>query len=477
MLDLDREVLTALIDDYRANFSKNISRELYKWRAVACFQRHWDIEAEDFAAMLSRAFAQADRLIESRYRYPCRVLMRFAEFYPEDVRSLFRVLYDESRPLALCIQSYIMGMDMLVECVERNGVAKHFQTYHTVSVALWLRYPDNCFIYKYNVTQSLLEALGIRSRLHGVDAIIAVNELYGAVAEMLRGDEAYRSMLEATLDDACYEDRQMVTSAIDFAEYVARYRVRYSPSGRAGGLYASWDDAIVHVLGGSAEAMSSGEIAERIIRDGLYNTRRHSPKSIVSNYLRENVLGLYQLERRGHYALSEFGRARYLSLVGGATHYPMNEEDTIVSDVVIDYATDSISVEEKYAKIVGGGMDNESVETLLCDYFSSHYPDMGLQRSRGVLLRSESATAIVLPRIYNGGASHSSTMAELYERMSGSDAGVGVVLYLCAEADCDISPFDTVVDGRRLVVVSLDCSVSFYEFKKAMDRVVEAIFA
>ena len=476
MLDLDREVLTALIDDYRANFSKNISRELYKWRAVACFQRHWDIEAEDFAAMLSRAFAQADRLIESRYRYPCRVLMRFAEFYPEDVRSLFRVLYDESRPLALRIQSYIMGMDMLVERVERNGVAKHFQTYHTVSVALWLRYPDNCFIYKYNVTQSLFDTLGVKCRLHGVDAIISTNELYGAVAELLRGDEAYRSMLEATLDDACYEDRQMVTAAIDFAEYVARYRARYSPSGRAGGLYASWDDAIVHVLGGSTEAMSSGEIAERIIRDGLYNTRRHSPKAIVSNYLRENVLGLYQFERRGYYVLSEFGRARYLSLVQGVAYYPMDENDAVVSDAAIDYTTDSISVEGKYAVIVGGGVDNESVEAFLCDYFSSHYPDMGLRRSCGVLLHSESAKAIVLPRIFNDAVNHSATMAELYECMSSSDAGVGLVLYLCAEANCGVSPFDAVVDGRRLVVASLDCSVSFYEFEKAMDRVVEGIF-
>ena len=55
MLDFSRLRLLELIENYRENFSKNISRELYKWRSVAHFQAHWDIEAEEFAPMLSLA--------------------------------------------------------------------------------------------------------------------------------------------------------------------------------------------------------------------------------------------------------------------------------------------------------------------------------------------------------------------------------------------------------------------------------------
>ena len=35
--------------------------EKYKWEAVKCFQVNWDVNADDFAAMLTKALSQTDR--------------------------------------------------------------------------------------------------------------------------------------------------------------------------------------------------------------------------------------------------------------------------------------------------------------------------------------------------------------------------------------------------------------------------------
>jgi hypothetical protein len=145
MWNFSHDKLIELIADYRADFSKNISRELYKWRAVASFHECWNIDAEEFVSMLSRAMAQAERLLESRYRYPCKMLYNFAEAYPEDVRSLFRMLYDESYSLKSRIDLFIVGMDALMARWDDSGKLKHHQSYNAVSTYLWLRFPDKYF--------------------------------------------------------------------------------------------------------------------------------------------------------------------------------------------------------------------------------------------------------------------------------------------------------------------------------------------
>lgn len=477
MLDFSRVRLLELIEDYRENFSKNISRELYKWRAVAHFQAHWVIDAEEFAPMLSLAFAQSDRLIESRYRYPCKVLRRFAELYPEDVRSLFRVLYDESRPLNVRIQAYILGMDMLLERLEKDSAALHYQTYHTVSVSLWLRFPDKYFAYKHKVAQNLCEALGVKRVLRGVDAILVTNELYGAVAEVLRGDEAFKSMLSSMLDAECYPDNHMVTAAIDFAEYVARYRARFEPSGRRGGLYATWDEAIVRVLGDSCEAMCSADIAERILADGLYSTERYSPQSVVSCYLKENALGHYREVQRGRYTLSEFGLARYRALVGSCYYLLPVEETNIVREAESYYTTSVLNIEDEYNRMVCNySLDNHVVECFMSRYLSTHYPTFRIVQKQGIELSSNGRVALVVPMLYGGAAAHAANMARLYERANECDCYVALLLYFstCSNG-VDTAQFDAVVDGRRLVVRSLSFESSFYDFSTAIDGVVESL--
>ena len=55
---MNTEKLNELVGAYKAHFNENIPNEIYKWQAVKCFQDNWDIEAEDFATMLSLSLSK-----------------------------------------------------------------------------------------------------------------------------------------------------------------------------------------------------------------------------------------------------------------------------------------------------------------------------------------------------------------------------------------------------------------------------------
>ena len=94
MITIDQTKLLELIASYKADFSKYIADELYKWRAVKHFQDNWDIDAEDFAMMLNDSLKKTGNLLASRNFYPCKMINDYASLYPEEVRALFRWVYD-----------------------------------------------------------------------------------------------------------------------------------------------------------------------------------------------------------------------------------------------------------------------------------------------------------------------------------------------------------------------------------------------
>lgn len=64
MFDIFR--LKEVLVKYKENFvSKQWPNEKYKWEAVKCFQDNWDVNAPDFADMLSRSLAKTYNLLAS----------------------------------------------------------------------------------------------------------------------------------------------------------------------------------------------------------------------------------------------------------------------------------------------------------------------------------------------------------------------------------------------------------------------------
>lgn len=192
---MNTEKLNKLIDAYKAHFNKNIPNEIYKWKAVKCFQDNWDVEAEDFVLMLQQSMfiAKEENLLTAHYFYPYLMIEKYAKLYKEEVRSAFRILFDENKDLKGRINFFKNKIeDLRKRTNEKEG--KDNQSYHndnTISIYLWLRYPDKYYIYKSTITQKVFNELGIDAKLRGKgidDAIIKCYEVYDEIAVQFKQD-------------------------------------------------------------------------------------------------------------------------------------------------------------------------------------------------------------------------------------------------------------------------------------------------
>ena len=225
MTTIDQTKLQELIGKYKADFETNIPNELYKWKAVKCFQDNWDINAKNFAEMLSRSLSKTGNLLATRSTFPRRMIRHYAKSYTEEVRNLFIVLFDDDRSLFERIEEFKKGIDLIHEKWDVEGTKNHYQTDNVISTYLWLRFPDKYYIYKPSIAQILFKELNVNIKLRGMgtNAIIETYNIYNVIAETLAEDMAYRGMLDNAQTDDCYPDYTFRTATIDFGYYVGKY--------------------------------------------------------------------------------------------------------------------------------------------------------------------------------------------------------------------------------------------------------------
>jgi len=116
--------------------------ENFKWKAIQHFQKYWNIDAADFAAMLDQSLAKTFNLLSSGYYYAKAMIVQFAKEDPEGVRELFRMLYDETRDLSERYTKFVAYAEDRKQNHNEEGWKNHFQDTKSVSIYLWLRYPD-----------------------------------------------------------------------------------------------------------------------------------------------------------------------------------------------------------------------------------------------------------------------------------------------------------------------------------------------
>lgn len=163
----DRQIFQDILSQYKKDFPGQWwTQEKYKWEMVQWFQQHWDIEAEDFAAMLTKAMKKTDNLLASRGRFPLQMLQKIIEVESEKVRDLFRNLYDESKDYAERVEEFKIKInELFVDCINNGKLVVNHQNYSThqdensISVYLWLRYPERYYIYKFSEAKYLEETL------------------------------------------------------------------------------------------------------------------------------------------------------------------------------------------------------------------------------------------------------------------------------------------------------------------------------
>ena len=214
-----------VIKHYKEHFDSVNKEERYKWEALGWYKKHWNIEAENFATMLETAFRQDKfvNLLAANMYWPYKMAVEFAKKDPETVRSLFRVLYDESIPLAERYTLFRNGFSEQYKSQELN----HYQDLHAVSVYLSCEYPEKYFIYKSTIYTTMRDRIGFVEGKSTQKSVVWKVESYAQMCNLILAeisqDLELIEMHQARLDDFCYKDELFHLLAMDIVYYGSSY--------------------------------------------------------------------------------------------------------------------------------------------------------------------------------------------------------------------------------------------------------------
>lgn len=218
--------LKDILVKYKQDFvSTHWADEKYKWEAVKCFQDHWNVSAKDFSDMLTRSLAKTSNLLASTNNFPAGMIMRFAKIAPEEVRSMFIALFDESNDVYERINTFKMQSSVLLEKYG-DGAGQHFQYENAISTYLWLRYPDKYYIYKFSEIKAVANELESDYRFKKgayADNIRNFYKFYNEICEELKQDTELVTLFRSRLADTCYPDPELKTLTFDLGFYISRY--------------------------------------------------------------------------------------------------------------------------------------------------------------------------------------------------------------------------------------------------------------
>lgn len=161
---MNRTNLQSIFKKYIDNFeilNNEKNDETYKWEIAQEFQ-YFDVDAEDFAEMLSHMWKVSANLIDSSQQLPFYALVDYARREPETVREMFRKLFDEE----------YLNDDVKQELID-DFIAKseelrlryypdshlYMNNQRSVMMLLFLRYPESNYGYKASQAKSFADCI------------------------------------------------------------------------------------------------------------------------------------------------------------------------------------------------------------------------------------------------------------------------------------------------------------------------------
>lgn len=210
---------------YKADFHRFWNEERYKWAAVKHYKDNWNIDAENFAAMLTEAFKWSGNLLAGAMYYPYKMICVFAQESPETVREMFRRLYDEGRPLAERYKEFRTSCGQcLANLLSKENSTKtlnHYQDLRAISVYLSFEYPDTYFLYKYKMYTRFRDLVGFQEEKGKSELwkLKNYNRLCQDVLRMVREDKVLLNMQKSILDGECWPDEacHLLTQTVIYA--------------------------------------------------------------------------------------------------------------------------------------------------------------------------------------------------------------------------------------------------------------------
>lgn len=222
----DKTRLKEILVEYKERFvQKQWPDENFKWEAVKCFQDNWDVNADDFSGMLKKSLSKTDALLASPNNFPAQMIIKFAEIVPEEVRSMFLVLFDESRDVYERIDTFKQKSYGLLERYG-SGAKHHYQKENPICTYLWLRYPDKYYVYKFREVKAVSDELQSDYIFKTGDYTNNIRNFlvfYNEICAELQQDEELKNMLASQITETHYPDTELRTLTMDVGFFIRTY--------------------------------------------------------------------------------------------------------------------------------------------------------------------------------------------------------------------------------------------------------------
>ena len=168
MTEKQRNFTSELIEKYIDILEQNGDpNEAYKYLAINTFQQNWNLEAGDFHQMLRTSFSKVSNLL---YQNSWGFIEKSVQFFPNEVREMFRNLYDESVEIIQRIKTFQSESEKLLpkvrQALNRTNINAQ-QDERTISVYLSFRFPEKYMLYKASYYKNFCEQLNINSKKSG----------------------------------------------------------------------------------------------------------------------------------------------------------------------------------------------------------------------------------------------------------------------------------------------------------------------
>ncbi|MFN3020566.1 McrB family protein [Chryseobacterium sp. TY3] len=158
------QLIEKYIDILEENGEPN---ETYKYLAINTFQQNWDLEAEDFYQMFRSSFSKVSNLL---YQNSWGFIEKSTQLFPEEVREMFRNLYDESLEISQRIKIFQTESENILPKVRQSLNRTNINTQQderTISVYLAFRFPEKYMLYKADYYKNFCELLNIKAKKSG----------------------------------------------------------------------------------------------------------------------------------------------------------------------------------------------------------------------------------------------------------------------------------------------------------------------
>lgn len=154
---MNQKALESIVSFYKANYTKIENNELYKWKAVKTFQDNWEKDTVPFYERLSASLKETSNLLQAGSYYPHRMILWMAEKDEETVEKMFADLFDQSVDIKVRIEQFKETSDLLIEKHKEKNVHRHYQDDRAIMVYLSLRYPEEYYLYKYEMFKTFVK--------------------------------------------------------------------------------------------------------------------------------------------------------------------------------------------------------------------------------------------------------------------------------------------------------------------------------